>query len=69
MSKYLISFPSDAMVAPDDEFAQVGLDARAVIAEAKVAGVYVYAGGINESAPPVNHRCHCYCFTQVVSGA
>lgn len=53
MSKYLISFPSAAMVVPDDEFAQVGEDARAVIIEAKAAGVYVFAGGINETVPPV----------------
>lgn len=53
MSKYLISFPSAAMVVPDNEFAQVGEDARAVIIAAKAAGVYVFAGGINESVPPV----------------
>jgi len=53
MAKYLISFPSAAMVVPDDEFATVGDDARAVIEEAKAAGVHVYAGGIDESVPPV----------------
>lgn len=53
MAKYLISFPSAAMVVPDDEFTQVGADARAVIIEAKAVGAYVFAGGINESVPPV----------------
>jgi hypothetical protein len=53
VAKYLISFPSVAMVVPDNEFAQVGEDARAVIIEAKAAGVYVFAGGINESVAPV----------------
>lgn len=53
MSKYLISFPSAAMVAPESEMEKVGNDARAVIEEAKATGVYVFAGGIDESVPPV----------------
>jgi hypothetical protein len=53
MSKYLISFPSAAMVVPSGELEAVGRDARAVIEEAKVAGIYVFAGGIDESVPPV----------------
>ena len=53
MAKYLISFPSAAMVVPDGELAGVGRDARAVIDEAKAAGVYVYAGGIDEDVAPV----------------
>jgi hypothetical protein len=52
MSKYLISFPSAAMVVPDDELNSVGRDAHAVIEEAKAAGVYVFGGGIDESVPP-----------------
>ncbi len=52
MTKYLISFPSAAMVVPDGEWAVVGRDARAVIAEAKAAGVYVFGGGIDETVPP-----------------
>jgi hypothetical protein len=53
MAKYLISFPSDAMVVPDDEFAAVGEAAHAVVREAKAAGVWVFGGGIDESVPPV----------------
>ena len=54
MAKYLISFPSAAMVVPEgDQREMVGRDARAVIDEAKVAGVYVFAGGIDEAVPPV----------------
>lgn len=53
MASYLISFPSAAMVVPPDELAEVGRAARAVIEETKAAGVYVFAGGINESVPPV----------------
>jgi hypothetical protein len=53
MAKYLISFPSAAMVVPDGEWEAVGRDAHAVIAEAKAAGVYVFGGGIDESVPPV----------------
>lgn len=51
--KYLISFPSAAMVVPDDEWEAVGRDAHGVIDEAKAAGVYVFAGGIDEGVPPV----------------
>ena len=38
MAKYLISFPSAAMVVPDDEWEVVDRDAHAVIGEAKAAG-------------------------------
>jgi hypothetical protein len=53
MAKYLISFPSAAMVVPKGEWEAVGRDAHAAIEEAKAAGVYVFAGGIDESVPPV----------------
>jgi len=52
MAKYLISFPSAAMVVPDGEMETVGRDAHAVIEEAKAAGVYIFAGGIGEDVPP-----------------
>jgi len=38
MAKYLISFPSAAMVVPDDEWEAVDRDAHAVIDKAKAAG-------------------------------
>lgn len=50
--KYLISFPSAAMVVPADELEAVGRDAHDVIEGAKAAGVYVFGGGINENVPP-----------------
>lgn len=50
---YLISFPSAAMVLPEGELESVGRAARAVIEEARAAGVYVFGGGIDESVPPV----------------
>jgi hypothetical protein len=53
MSKYLISFPGKAMVVPDGEWEAVVRDSHAVIEQAKVAGVYVFGGGIDESVPPV----------------
>ncbi|MFZ6721929.1 YciI family protein [Undibacterium sp. Ji49W] len=53
MAKYLISFPSAAMKVPDSEMEAVGRDAHAVIRETKEAGVYVFAGGIDETVPPV----------------
>ena len=52
MAKYLISFPSAAMVVPDGEWEAVGRDTHAVIDEAKAAGVYVFGGGIDENVPP-----------------
>ena len=53
MTKYLISFPSEAMVLTEEEFPIVSAESRAVIEEAKVAGVYVFAGGIHEQVDPV----------------
>ena len=51
--KYLISFPSAAMVVSGAELDAAGRDSRAVIEAAKVAGVYVFGGGIDGSVPPV----------------
>jgi hypothetical protein len=48
MAKYLISFPGAAMVVPDGEWEAVVRDSHAVIEEAKIAGVYVFGGGIPE---------------------
>ncbi|MFT4109987.1 YciI family protein [Propionicimonas sp.] len=53
MTSYLISFPSRAMVLTEAEFPVVAEAARTVIEEAKAAGVYLFAGGIEESAAPV----------------
>lgn len=53
MTKYLISFPSAAMVVTPEEFPTVVAESHAVIAEAKAAGVYVFGGGIDEAVSPV----------------
>jgi hypothetical protein len=53
MTKYLISFPSEAMVLTEEEFPIVSVDAHAVIEEAKAAGVYVFGGGIAEEVEPL----------------
>ena len=53
MTKYLISFPSEAMVLTAEELPIVSAEAHAVIDEAKAAGVYVFGGGINEQVDPV----------------
>ena len=53
MTKYLISFPAPAMVIPEEELAEVGEAARAVIREAKHVGVYVFGGGINADVAPL----------------
>jgi hypothetical protein len=52
MTKYLMSFPASAMQVAPDDLPAVGEAARTVIREAKAAGVYVYAGGINTEAAP-----------------
>lgn len=53
MTKYLISFPGDAMVFPEEDFEAVVEASHAVIEEAKAAGVYVFGGGIDEDVDPV----------------
>ncbi len=53
MTKYLISFPAQAMDVPGEQMAAVSEAAHAVIREAKKAGVYVFGGGINEGLAPV----------------
>ena len=53
MTKYLISFPSEAMVLTDEEFPIVVAESHALIEDAKAAGVYVFGGGINEEVHPV----------------
>jgi hypothetical protein len=53
MTKYLISFPAEAMQLSQEEFIQAGIDSHAVVAEAKAAGVWVFGGGIDESVAPV----------------
>jgi hypothetical protein len=53
MTKYLISFPSDAMQLSEEALAKAGVESRAVIEQAKAAGVYVFGGGIDESVDPV----------------
>jgi hypothetical protein len=53
MTKYLISFPSEAMALTDEEFPIVSAESHAVIEEAKAAGGYVFGGGIEEEADPV----------------
>ena len=50
---YLISFPGAAMDLDEADFGAAGVDSRAVIREAKAAGVYVFGGGINEDVPSV----------------
>lgn len=53
MTKYLISFPSGAMVFPQEDLPAVSDASHAVVREAKAAGVWVFGGGLAESVPPV----------------
>lgn len=53
MTKYLISFPSEAMELSAEEFPDVVETSHAVVEEAKAAGVYVFGGGIDDDIAPV----------------
>jgi hypothetical protein len=69
MTKYLISFPAEAMVLTDEEFPTVVEDSHAVIEEAKAAGVYVFGGGIDESVAPVLVNADGSVSTEIHSGS
>ena len=54
MALYLISFPSGAMDhIPEEQMAEVDAAAHAVVREAKDAGVFIFAGGLDEDVAPV----------------
>ncbi|MGO4534384.1 YciI family protein [Leifsonia sp. 2MCAF36] len=53
MTRYMILFPSPAMQVTEEELPAVSDAARAVVREAKAAGVLVFAGGQDESVAPV----------------
>jgi hypothetical protein len=52
MPHYLISFPGPAMDVSPEDLPEVARASRAVIQEAKDAGVYVFGGGIDEGVAP-----------------
>jgi hypothetical protein len=74
VTKYLISFPSEAMVLADGELPIVAAEAHTVIKEAKAAGVYVFGGGIDENVGPVlvsqdgSVRAETYAGTELTGG-
>lgn len=54
MTRYLISFPNDAMQdIPEDEMPDVAAAAHAVVREAQDAGVWIFGGGLDENLDPV----------------
>jgi hypothetical protein len=54
MTRYLISFPSNAMDhIPEAQMPDVAEAAHAVVQEAKDAGVFVFAGGLDDDMDPV----------------
>ena len=64
MTKFLISFPASAMDVPAEDMPAVGDASRAVIREAKAAGVYVFGGGINAEVAPVIVAADGSCTTE-----
>jgi hypothetical protein len=69
MTKYLISFPSEAMVLTGEEFPIVSAESHSVIEEAKAAGVYVFGGGIEEEVDPVLVAADGSVSTEIYSGS
>jgi hypothetical protein len=54
MTRYLISFDEHAMDhIPEEEIPDVAKTSHAVAQEAKDAGVFVFAGGLDEDVDPV----------------
>jgi hypothetical protein len=54
MTRFLISFPGGAMDhIPDEEMSDVTEAAHAVVQEARDAGAYIFAGGLDEDVDPV----------------
>lgn len=51
--KYLISFPASAMQVAAEELPAVSEASHEAIREAKVAGVYVFGGGLNVDVAPL----------------
>ena len=47
MTRYLISFDDGAMTFPEEDLPAVADAARAVVEEAKAAGVWVFGGGLH----------------------
>ena len=50
MTQYLISFNDGDMTFPDQDLPGVAKAARAVVQQAKDAGVFVFAGGLGDPA-------------------
>ena len=46
MPRYLVSFDDGSMVVPREELPEVARAAHAVVDEAKVAGVWIFGGGL-----------------------
>nr|WP_315397180.1 transcription initiation protein [uncultured Duganella sp.] len=64
MTKFLISFPASAMKVPDADMLAVSEASHRVIREAKAAGVYVFAGGINSGAAPTMVAADGHCTSE-----
>ena len=53
MQRYLISFDDGAMTFPDEDLPEVSRASRAVVQEAKEAGVWIFGAGIGTHAVSV----------------
>jgi hypothetical protein len=46
MARYLISFDDGTMIIPEEDFAEVSRETRAVVEAAKAAGVWIFGAGM-----------------------
>lgn len=52
MTKYLISFPSSAMQQSPQDLQEASDATRAIVREAKEAGIWVFGGALDETVVP-----------------
>lgn len=53
MTRYLISFPAKSLVLTEENLEEVSRTSRAVVEEARAAGVFVFASGLDPQIPAV----------------
>lgn len=67
MTKFLVSFPANAMNVAAEDMAAVSEASRAVIREAKAAGIYVFGGGINSEVGSTMVAADASCTSETYS--
>ncbi|WP_084130262.1 YciI family protein [Demequina sp. NBRC 110055] len=73
MTKFAIMFPARALTATGDELAAIAASSRAVVRQAKEAGVWVFGGGVERAVAPTQvnadrTECEPYEETRALNG-